>query len=181
MGPLYHSKCFRIPFRLIPSLPSVPIRLSQSSFPLLREEIKTLLQKPAVEKVQDPGTPGFYSRLLLPTISCTEKEWKVRSSNRSFFTKHIYKETTIQDGDSQVDKTVDCDQRLGCLHRFDRCLPSCSNLSAIQKVSSVHLRRSDIPIHSLTLWNVPKSVDFTKLMDVIASHLCQHAISVFRT
>ena len=48
-----------------------------------------------------------------------------------------------------------------------------------QKVSSVRLRRSNSPIHGLTLRNFPKSVDFTKLMDLIASHLRQCAISVF--
>ena len=56
---------FRIPFRLIPPLSSVPRRLNQSFSPLLREEIETLLQKRAVKRVQDPGTPGFYSRLFL--------------------------------------------------------------------------------------------------------------------
>ena len=34
-------------------------------FPLLQEEIVELLQKRAVERVQDPGTLGFYSRLFL--------------------------------------------------------------------------------------------------------------------
>ena len=56
---------FRIPFRLIPPLSSVPIKLSQSSSPLLREEIDSLLQKGAVERVQNPGTPSFYSRIFL--------------------------------------------------------------------------------------------------------------------
>ena len=55
---------FRIPFRLPPPLSVVPIRLSQSSYPLLREEIVEL-QKRAVERVPDPGTPGFYSWLFL--------------------------------------------------------------------------------------------------------------------
>ena len=56
---------FRIPFIKIPPLPSVPIRMSQSSSPFLREEIENLLNKRAVERVQNPGTPGFYSRIFL--------------------------------------------------------------------------------------------------------------------
>ena len=60
---------FRIPFSKIPPLSSVPIRMSQSSSPFLREEIKNLLNKRAVERVQNPGTPGFYSRIfLVPTV-----------------------------------------------------------------------------------------------------------------
>ena len=56
--------CFRIPFKSTPPLSSVPISLSQSSTLLLEQEITDLLQKRAVERVQDPGTPCFYSRLF---------------------------------------------------------------------------------------------------------------------
>ena len=56
---------FRIPFIKIPPLSSLPIRMSQSSSPFLREEIKNLLNKRAVERVKIPGTPGFYSRIFL--------------------------------------------------------------------------------------------------------------------
>ena len=56
---------FRIPFSKIPILSSVPIRMSQSSSPFIREEIENLLNKRAVERVQNPGTPGFYSRIFL--------------------------------------------------------------------------------------------------------------------
>ena len=42
---------FRISFRLAPPLSVVPTSLSQSSSPLLREEIVELLQKWAVERV----------------------------------------------------------------------------------------------------------------------------------
>ena len=39
--------------------------MSQSSSPFLREEIENLLNKRAVERVQNPETPGFYSRIFL--------------------------------------------------------------------------------------------------------------------
>ena len=39
--------------------------MSQSSSPFLREEIENLLNKRAVKRVQNPGTPGFYSRIFL--------------------------------------------------------------------------------------------------------------------
>ena len=56
---------FKIPFKLVPSLSVVPIKLSQSSSLFLREEIAELLKKRAVERVRNPGTPGFYSRIFL--------------------------------------------------------------------------------------------------------------------
>ena len=72
-GELTHNKWvlsiirdgFRIPFKSTPPLLSVLISQSQSSSPLLRGEIVELLQKWAVEWVQGPGTPSFYSRLFL--------------------------------------------------------------------------------------------------------------------
>ena len=84
-------------------------------------------------------------------------------SNRSFLAKSVYKQTTFQDGDSQVSKTIDNDQRLGCLHRSDGCISSCSDRSEIQKIPSVRLRTSGLSVHGLTLRNVPKSVDFHKI------------------
>ena len=106
------------------------------------------------------GTRSRISWLLFLAISCPKKERKITSSNRSYSTKSVHKETTIQDGDSQVPMTIDIGQGLGCLHRPDRCLSTCSNSSSIQKVPSVHVLRSGLPIHSLTFRNVPKSVDF---------------------
>ena len=144
-GELTHNKWvlsiiqdgFRVPFS---STPPLSVLMPESIFPLLREEIAELLQKWAVERVQDPGTPGF----LFPAVSCcektkTKKNRKVMSSNRSFSAKPIHKETTIQDGDSQVSTTIDIGQSLGCLLRPDRCLPTHSNSSAIQEISSVHV------------------------------------------
>ena len=132
------------PFRLAPPLSVVPISLSQSSSPLLREEFIELLQKQAVERVQDWELPAL-------AIPSPKKEWKVTSSNRSFYTKSIYKETTFQDGDSQVSKTTDIGKRLGCHHRPDGCVSSCTNSSAIQKIPSVHLRTLSLPFMVLPL------------------------------
>ena len=56
---------FRILFRLPPPLSVVPISMSQASSLLLQEKIEELFRKRAVERVQDSGTPGFYSQLFL--------------------------------------------------------------------------------------------------------------------
>ena len=58
-------------------------------------------------------------------------------------------------------KSVDIGPQLNCLHRPDRCLPTCSDLPTIQKASSVHVRGSGLSVHGLTLWNGPtKSLEF---------------------
>ena len=68
------------------------------------------------------GSESGNSRFLFPTIPSTEKEWKVTPSNRPFLTKSVHKHTSFQDGDSQVGKTIDNGQQLGCLHRSDGCI-----------------------------------------------------------
>ena len=71
--------------------------MSQSSFPLLREEITELLQKWAVERVQDLGIPGFYYRLFL----VSKKNGKLHPViDLSLLNQYI------QDGDSQVSRQL---------------------------------------------------------------------------
>ena len=70
MDPLYLLKLVQDPIQVTSS----PIGCSDkfdSIFPLLlREEIAKLLKKRAVERVRNPGTPGFYSRVL-PVLAFT--------------------------------------------------------------------------------------------------------------
>ena len=156
MGPLYRVKWFQDTIQVNSSL----IVSSGKIEPIFLTVTSRRDRYPSPKTGSGKGTTSGNSRLLLPAIPCTKKERKVTSSYRSFFTEPIHKEATIQDRDSQVCKTVDCEQRLGCLHRLDRCLSSCSDTSSIQKVSSICLQRSDISVHGFTLQNVSKSVDF---------------------
>ena len=133
-------------------LSTVPISLSQSSSPLLLGEIAELLQKQAVERVQDTGTPVFF----IPDISCPKKELKTTSCNRSFSVESVHRETTIRNGHSQVSLTIDTCQWQGYLHRSDRCLSTCFDSSSFKEVPLFHVQKSGIPIHSLTFRNVPK-------------------------
>ena len=49
---------------------------------------------------------------------------------------------------------------MGCLHRFNRCIPTRADTSSIQEVSSLRTRRSSISLFGPTVRNVPKSVNF---------------------
>ena len=179
MGPLCHSKWFQDTIQVNSS----PIVSSNKTEPIFLTVTSKRDWYPSPETGSGKGTRFGNSPLLLPAIPCTKKEWKVTSSYRSFFTEPIHKETTIQDGDSQVRKTVDCEQLLGCLHRLDRCLSSCSDASSNQKVSSIRLRRSDIPVHGLTLRNVCKSMDFYQIdgrYSIAPASTCHFSFSVPR-
>ena len=146
-------KGFRIPFNSTPPLSIVP--MSESIFlPVITRSNNGT----SPETGSGKGTRSGNSRFLFPAISCPEKERKVTSCNRSFSFESQHKETAIQNGDSQVSKTIDTSQRLGCLHRSDRCLSTRSN--SLKEVPSFHVRKSDLPIHRPTFRNVHKSVDF---------------------
>ena len=106
------------------------------------------------------GSESVNSWFLFPAIPSTQKEWKVTSRNRPFLAKSLYTQTTFQNGDSQVSKTIDNVQQLGCLHRSDGCISSFSDTSDFQEVPAVHLQPSGISVQDLTVRNVPKSVDF---------------------
>ena len=145
-------------------------------------------QKPSQQTGSGKGTESGNSRLLFPDLPSSKKERKVTFGHRPFFIEPIHRETVFQNGDSQVSKTSDETQRLGCLHRLNRCIPTRSDTSSIPEVSSIRLRRSGLSLHGLTVRNVSKSFHlylylspliFSKLMDVIAAFLRQRAISVF--
>ena len=168
MGPLYHSKRFQD-----------TIQVNSSPFVSSDQTESIFLNVTSLKTGSGKGTRSGNSRLLLPAIPCTKKEWKVTSSYRSFFTDPIHKETTIQDGDNQVRKTIDCEQRLGCLQRLDRFLPSRPDTSSIQKVSSVVYEDQILQFTALPFGMSLSPWIFINLMDIIASHLRQRAISIF--
>ena len=166
---------FRIPFIKIPPLSSVPIRMSQSSSPFLREEIENLLNKRAVERVQNPETPGFYSRIFL----VPKKNGKFRlildlSLLNRYIEKQAFKMETVKSVRQAMrlkDWAVSIDLTDAYLH-----VP-------IHRQSRKYLRfvHEDQVYHFLALlFGMSLSpLIFSKLMDVIAAFLRQRAISVF--
>ena len=96
-------------------------------------------RKPSQQTGSGKGTESGNSRLLFPDLPSSKKEQKVTFDHRPFFIEPIHKETVFQNGDRQVGKTSDETQRLGCLHRLNRCIPTRSNTSSVPEVSSFHL------------------------------------------
>ena len=145
---------FRIPFIKIPPLSSVPIRMSQSSSPFLREEIENLLNKRAVERVQNPGTPGFYSRIFL----VPKKNGKFclildLSLLNRYIEKQAFKMKTvklIRQAMRLNDWAVSIDLTDAYLH-----VPIHR-----QSRKSLRTQRSSISLFGPTVRNVPKSVNF---------------------
>ena len=125
------------------------------------------------------GTRSGSSRLLLLAIPCTKKEWKVTPSYRSFFTEPVHKETTIK---METDKSV----RLSIVSNnwaISIDLTDAYLHIPIQPQSRKYLRFVyEDQIFQFTALTFRMSLSpwiFTKLVKIIALHLCQHAISVF--
>ena len=158
MGPLYRTSQFQDTIQQSSS----PVICSNQNESILLPTYQRRDRKPSQETGSGKGTESGNSRLLFPDLSSSKKERKVTFDYRPFFIEPLHRETVFQNGDSQVGKTSDETQRLGCLHRFDRCIPSRSNTSSISKVSSIRPRTSGLSLHGLTVRNVPKSVDIFK-------------------
>ena len=176
MGPLYSSKWFQD-----------IIQVNSSSI-VSSGKIESIFFTVTLRRDQDSspemgigkGTRSGNSRLLFPTIPCTRKEWKVTSSNRSFFTEPMYKETTLQDGVSQVSKTIDCEQRLGCLHRLDRCLSSRSDHPQSRKYLRCIYEDQIFQFTALPFGMSLNPWIFTKLMDIAPTSTCHISFSLPR-
>ena len=94
---------FKIPFKSVPPLSLVPINLSQSSSPLLREEIAELLKKRAVERVRNPGTLCFYSRLFI----VPKKNGKLRPViDLSLLNHYMHKQHFKMETDKSVRQSI---------------------------------------------------------------------------
>ena len=163
---------FKIPFKSVPPLSLIPINLSQYISPLLREEIAELLKKRAVERVRNPGTPGFYSRLFL----VPKKNGKLRPVidlsllNHSIHKRHFKLGTVKSVRQSKMYNDWG--------HRSDGCIFLRSDTSNFQEVPAVRLRPPGISVHGLTVRNVPKSLGLHKANEC-HTHLHLRAVSLF--
>ena len=166
---------FRIPFSKIPPLLSVPIRMSQSSSPFLAEEIENLFNKRAVERVQNTGTPDFYSRIFL----VPKKNRKLRLIiDLRFLNRYIKKQSfkmetvkSVRQAMRQNDWAVSIDSTDAYLH-----VPIHH-----QSRKYLHFVHEDQVYHftALPFGMSLSPLIFSKLMDVIAAFLRQCTISVF--
>ena len=174
MGPLYRTKRIQDTIHQNP-LSSAPIRMSQSSSPFLREEIKNLLNKRAVERVQNPETPGFYSRIFL----VPKKNGKLRLIiDLSLLNRYIKKQAFKMETVKSVRQAMRLNDWAVSIDLTDAYLQV-----QIHHQSRKYLRfaHEDQVYHFLALpFGMSLSLlIFSKLMDVIAAFLRQRAISVF--
>ena len=149
--------------------------MSQSSSPFLREEIENLLNKRAVERVQNPGTPGFYSQIFI----VPKKNGKLRliidlSLLNRYIKKQSFKMETVKSVRQAMrlnDWAVSIDLTDAYLH-VPMHHQSWKYLCLFHKDQVYHFT-------ALPFGMSLSPLIFSKLMDVNAAFLRQRALSVF--
>ena len=162
MGPLYQTTWIQDTIQ------------QNSSFIICSDQNESILlpiyqrrdRKPSQQTGSGKGTESGNSRLLFPDLPSSKKERKVTFDHRPFFIEPMYKETVFQNGDSQVGKTSDETQRLGCLHRLNRCLPTQHSFVEID-----HEIFSAVILSLLLIQEGQLSVSGERMCTVLVNHL----------
>ena len=166
---------FRIPFSKIPPLLSVPIKMSQSSSPFIREEMETILKKRAVERVQNPGTPGFYSWIFLVPKKNVKFHLII---DLYLLNRYIEKQSFKMETVKSVRQAMKLNDWAVSIDLTDAYRHVPIHPQSRKYLCLVH---EDQVFHfTALLFGMSLSpLIFSKLMDVIAAFLRQRAISVF--
>ena len=143
-----------LPFRTRPYLTRKPTVTSCYVDPhrnsYLLEALHQLLDKKAVELVQNPQSLGFYNRLFL----VPKPKQLVATHLGSEQTKQLYENTVFQNGDTRDNTNLPPDRGVGDFHRFQRRILPHTYKQPVQEVYAVSHSRQDLPIQSTTLWPV---------------------------
>ena len=108
---------------------------------LIQEEIRDLISKNAIVQIND-----FPSLCLSPIFVIPKKSGdlsvilNLKAFNLFILTQHFRMETLERYSSTAFSK------RLGCVDRFERCLPPHSSSSAIQEVLGFPIHEHDLPV-----------------------------------
>ena len=149
--------------------------MSQSSSPFIREEIENLLNKRAVERVQNPGTPGFYFRIFL----VPKQNGKLRLIiDLSLLNQYIKKQSFKMETVKSVRQAMRLNDWAVSIDLTDAYLHVPIHHQSRKYLHFVH----EDQVYHFTALPFGMSLSpliFSKLMDIIAAFLRQRAISVF--
>ena len=108
-----------------------------------------------MEEVTDPD-PGFYSHLFL----VKKKNGKYRSIIDLSRLNRFIKLEKFKNGDDSINPRVHSARRLGCLHKYQRRLPSHKDTSQIPEVLTLPVSRENTPVQSPSVWTNHSSLRF---------------------
>ena len=141
---------YTLPFRFRPNLTRSPTVVSCYTNPHknlnLLEALYQLVNKNAVELVENQNSLGFYNRLFL--LPKPNNPWR---PILDLSTLNTFLNTVVQNGDPRDKKNLPTGRGVGNLHRFQgRILPH-TNSQSVQEVHAFSRPWSLLPIQSPTL------------------------------
>lgn len=89
---------------------------------------------------------------LLSFLYCTKKEWGLQGDPRSKVVERLDQNSTIQDGNTQVNTVSHTEGGLYGLHRPSRGLSACPNKGIPSAVSPLCLQPETFPIQGTSIW-----------------------------
>ena len=93
-----------------------------------------------------------FSRLLQPSVRLVEDLGVMASGHRPLPSKSLCGCVSLPDGDHSVCAPVGASGGLDGLHRSEGSVPSSAGSSSLSSLSSLHVPRHCLPIHSAVLW-----------------------------
>ncbi|KAH3891079.1 hypothetical protein DPMN_015168 [Dreissena polymorpha] len=147
MGYSLVTKGLTFQFEKRPSLSHVPIELV-SQHPHIPQSILGLLEKQAVERVQDPYSPGFYSRLFL--VQNKNGSWRP-VIDLKVLNMYLLKPTFKMETFSFIRISIK-HPALGGVFGSGRCVLPCSYTSQLPEVPSICLSWPSLPVLGHAIW-----------------------------
>ena len=145
-----------LPFRFRPNLTRSPTVISKYHNPtkqsFLVEALYQLINKNAVEPVENQKSLGFYNRLFL--VPKPNNQWRPvldLSILNTFLTR------VFQDGDPRDHNSLPTGRGVGHIHRLQRRILLHTNSQSVQEVYAFSHTGSVLPVQSPTLWSVHSS------------------------
>ena len=151
---------YTLPFRFRPHLTRSPTVISNYHNPtkqsFLLEALYQLINKNAVEPVENQNSLGFYNRLF-----GTQTQQPVETDPRPEHLEHLFKHRDVQDGNPRDNKNLPPSRGVGHIHRFQEAYFHIPIHSQSRKYMRFHLQGRSYQFKALPFGLSTAPMEFT--------------------
>ena len=137
---------YSLPFKMRPPLTRSPLIISGYANPRrnnsLKEALRSLITKQAVEKVVVRSSLAFYNWLFI--VPKPHNKWRPILDLSKL---NLFLQLDFQNGNSRDNQTFPSTRGVGHIARLQRCLFPHPHQSEVEKVSQVSFKQSNLPVH----------------------------------
>ena len=112
------------------------------------------------QKCSRTGSKPKLTRVLQPTIFCTQTQQPVETGPRPEHLEHLSKHRVVQNGDPRDNKDLPTVGGVGHIRRLQRRILPYTNSQSVQEVHAFSHPGSVLPVQSPTLWPVNSTHGF---------------------